>query len=164
MRNRVLMLTAAVLLIVTGWSRGSANNTEQAMSRQPLVSRQAGENKSQLGLWDRLREVFASSDEFSELTFGQARSARRILAEARCFDAPAISPASCNGFDSVAEYLAAIRASENLEIPFARVKFLMERGKSLEQAIRTLRPGVDYTSEVRRAREMAAKELREMKS
>jgi hypothetical protein len=65
-------------------------------------------------------------------------------------------PAS-SGFRNLGQFVAAVTASNNLEIPFVTLKKRMiDDRMSLGQAIRNLRPSADYRAEVRRAERDAA--------
>ena len=66
---------------------------------------------------------------------------------------------AASGFRNLGQFVAAVNAADNLEIPFVTLKSrLLERGMTLGQAIRTLRPSVDYRQEAERAE----REAREM--
>ena len=85
-----------------------------------------------------------------------------VITTATCYDSGA--GVSCNGFRNMQEYLAAVHASQNLGIPFERLKERMQSGKTLHQAIRELRPAVNAQIEATRARQQAASTLRESSS
>jgi hypothetical protein len=69
------------------------------------------------------------------------------------FDAVSAS----SGFRTLGQFAAAVAASNNLEIPFVTLKSRMvDRGVSLGEAIRELRPSADHRAEVRRAERDAA--------
>jgi hypothetical protein len=85
-----------------------------------------------------------------------------VLATASCYNSGA--GISCNGFKTFQEYLAAVHASQNLGIPFQRLKENMQRGKTLHQAIRELRPTANAQIETWKAEQQAQQTLRESSS
>jgi hypothetical protein len=75
----------------------------------------------------------------------------------RSFDAVSAS----SGFRTLGDFVAAINAANNLQIPFVTLKARMVDGRmSLGQAIRNLRPSADYRAEARRAEREAAAIIR----
>ena len=67
---------------------------------------------------------------------------------------------SCNGFRNMQEYLAAVHASQNLGIPFKKLRARMQQGNSLHEAIRALRPTVNAQMETLKAQQEAERTLR----
>jgi hypothetical protein len=88
------------------------------------------------------------------------QSAPRVVASATCFG----SAQSCEGFRSLEEYVAAVHASQNLGIPFDRLKSRIQSGKTLAQAIKELRPTLNGRVEAQRAEQEALKSLRSSSS
>jgi hypothetical protein len=63
-------------------------------------------------------------------------------------------------FDSAEKFAAVAHAARNTDVPFMLLKHrTVEEGKSLEQAIRELKPEVNATAEGRRAREQAKADI-----
>lgn len=59
---------------------------------------------------------------------------------------------ACDGFRNLGQFVAAVNVSNNLNIPFEKLKTLMvKEHKSLGQAIQVLRPGSSGTIEAQRA-------------
>lgn len=59
---------------------------------------------------------------------------------------------AAEGFRNLGQFVAAVNASNNLDIPFVTLKSrMLDRGMTLGQAIRNLRPSADYRKEARRA-------------
>ena len=83
---------------------------------------------------------------------------REVLATANCFNSGA--GVSCNGFRSLEDYVAAVRVSEDLGIPIQNVRQKMQSGKTLQQAVQELRPGVKGQIEAMRAQQEARKILK----
>ena len=69
---------------------------------------------------------------------------------------------ACAGFRNQGQFIAALHVSRNLHISFADLQTAMTgpNAVSLGQAIHTLRPSADATSEVRRANGQAQQDLR----
>lgn len=67
---------------------------------------------------------------------------------------------ACSGFRNLGQCSAALHAAQNLEIPFADLKGKVTGGESLDQAIRTLKPGSDGKSEAHKAQEQAYDDMR----
>ena len=68
---------------------------------------------------------------------------------------------AADGFRNQGQFVAALHASHNLNIPFDQLKSRMESGSNLGQAIHELRPEVDSKSEAARASRDAKKALKE---
>jgi hypothetical protein len=85
-----------------------------------------------------------------------------VLATSSCFDSGA--GVACNGFRSMREYLAAVKASQNLGIPFDQLKVKVQRGMPLHQAIHELRPAADSRLEALRAEQEAQIMLKKFSS
>jgi hypothetical protein len=85
-------------------------------------------------------------------------SQRELLATATCFDA--VSGSSCNGLRNLKGYLSAVHASQNLGIPFERLQAKMKNGRTLQEAIRELRPKLNSGGEAWRAGQQAQRDLR----
>jgi hypothetical protein len=67
---------------------------------------------------------------------------------------------SASGFRNLGDFVSAVHASNNLQIPFKEVKARMVNGGSLGSAIAALRPEIDSQVEARRARAAAQEALR----
>jgi hypothetical protein len=66
-------------------------------------------------------------------------------------------------FTNAEQFAAVAHASRNTEVPFMVLKHrVVEEGKSLEDAIREFKPGVDATGEARRARAQAKSDISEL--
>jgi len=85
-----------------------------------------------------------------------------VLATANCFNSG--TGISCNGFRSMQEYLATVRVSQNLGIPFEKLKAKVQSGKTLHQSIHELRPGVNSRMEALKAEQQAEKILKDFTS
>ena len=69
---------------------------------------------------------------------------------------------SASGFRNLGDFVSAVHASNNLQIPFREVKARMVNGGSLGSAIAALRPEIDSQIEARKARAAAHAELRQI--
>jgi hypothetical protein len=68
---------------------------------------------------------------------------------------------AASGFRDLGQFLAAVNAADNLQIPFMTLKSrMLDDGMNLEQAIRDLRRSSDYRKEARRAQDEAKKMMR----
>ena len=85
-----------------------------------------------------------------------------VLATTNCFDSGA--SVSCNGFHDMEEYLSAVRASQNLGIPFEQLKTKVQRGMPLHEAIHELRPSANSQLEALRAEQEAQAILKDFSS
>ena len=90
-----------------------------------------------------------------------SQNTSEVLATATCFDAVG---ASCNGFRNLQEYVAAVHASQNLGIPFERLKAKIQSGKTLAQAISELRPTRSGPGEAARAQREAQRSIQGLSS
>jgi len=68
---------------------------------------------------------------------------------------------AATGFRNLGDFVAAVHASSNLQVPFADLKSRMMNGGTLHTAIASLRPNLDASIEARRARAAAYEELRQ---
>jgi hypothetical protein len=69
---------------------------------------------------------------------------------------------AADGFRNLGQFVAAVNVSNNLDIPFAKLKVAMvEDNKSLGQAIQTLKPSSSSTIEAQRAEYDAQAMIRE---
>lgn len=70
------------------------------------------------------------------------------------------------GFSELKEFVATVRAANNLGIPFSELKNKMADGssKELQKAIHQLKPDVDAKSEVKKAHEQAKQDIKESKA
>jgi hypothetical protein len=67
---------------------------------------------------------------------------------------------AAEGFRNQGQFMAAVRVSNNLGIPFADLKTSMVTdGRSLGQSIQTLRPGIDADAETTRATRWANQQI-----
>jgi hypothetical protein len=69
---------------------------------------------------------------------------------------------SAAGFRNLGDFVSAVHASNNLQIPFKEVKARMMNGGNLVSAIAALRPEMDASVEARKARATANAELRQI--
>ncbi|HEY8550564.1 MAG TPA: hypothetical protein VIL35_11455 [Vicinamibacterales bacterium] len=70
---------------------------------------------------------------------------------------------AADGFRDAEQFATVAHAARNTEVPFAVLKHrVLNEGKSLAQAIREMKPEVDATAEVRRARAAARADLAEL--
>jgi hypothetical protein len=69
---------------------------------------------------------------------------------------------SGSGFRNLGDFVSAVHASSNLQIPFKEVKARMMNGGSLVTAIAALRPEMDASVEARKARAAAHADLRQI--
>lgn len=69
------------------------------------------------------------------------------------------------GFVELKDFVATVRASNNLKIPFADLKHKMAAGssKELQKAIHELKPDVDPKAETKKAGEQAKQDIKESK-
>lgn len=160
MRISRIALLATVSLASLSLAHGSVQESRQTAepSRSRTALSRLENNAAQPGLLNRLKQLLQPAGWMSDGSTG------RVLAEARCFGAPSIALDSCHGLGSLEENLAAVRAAERLRIPFDQLKAMMSRGYSLDAAVRKLRPGTDFSTELRRAREQARKDLGRLRS
>lgn len=70
------------------------------------------------------------------------------------------------GFTELKDFVTAIRASNNLSVPFPELKHKMIDGstKALQKAIQELKPDVDAKAETKKAGEQAKQDIKESKS
>jgi hypothetical protein len=69
------------------------------------------------------------------------------------------------GFVDLRDFVATVRASNNLKIPFGELKHTMVDGssKALQNAIHALKPDVDPKVETKKANEQAKEDIKESK-
>ena len=68
---------------------------------------------------------------------------------------------AASGFRDMGQFVAAVNAADNLQIPFMTLKSrMLDDGMNLGQAIRDLRRSSDYRKEARRAEDEAKKMMR----
>jgi hypothetical protein len=68
---------------------------------------------------------------------------------------------AASGFRDLAQFVAAVNAADNLQIPFMTLKArMLDDGMNLSQAIRDLRRSSDYRKEARRAEDEAKAMMR----
>ena len=67
---------------------------------------------------------------------------------------------AASGFGDLGEFISTLHVSDNLDIPFQELKVRVTGpdGRSLDDAIRELRPTADSGAEIRRAREQAKRD------
>lgn len=82
----------------------------------------------------------------------------RVVAKLKAMLPPDLSvQQAAKGFNNQGQFVAAVQVSHNLEIPFPRLKDkVVGQGMSLGQAIQSLRPDVDVSRELARARPLAS--------
>jgi len=70
------------------------------------------------------------------------------------------------GFGEVKEFVATVRAANNLGIPFTELKTKMADGsaKELQKAIHQIKPDADAKAEVKKANEQAKQDIKESKA
>jgi hypothetical protein len=73
--------------------------------------------------------------------------------------------AASKGFGGLREFVAAVRAANNLNIPFTDLKHKMGDGsaKELQKAIHELKPDADQKAEFKKASEQAKQDIKESK-
>jgi len=69
------------------------------------------------------------------------------------------------GFGELKEFVAAVRAANNLNVPFSDLKRKMAGGsaKDLQKAIHELKPDADPKAEIKKASEQAKQDIKEAK-
>jgi hypothetical protein len=69
------------------------------------------------------------------------------------------------GFADLKEFVAVVRVSNNLKVPFGELKHTMKDGssKELQNAIHALKPDVDQKAEAKKATEQAKEDIKESK-
>ena len=68
---------------------------------------------------------------------------------------------AASGFRDLGQFVAAVNAADNLQIPFMTLKArILDDGMDLSQAIRDLRRSSDYRKEARRAEDEAKAMMR----
>jgi hypothetical protein len=72
---------------------------------------------------------------------------------------------AAKGFVDLKDFVATVRAANNLSIPFGDLKHNMKDGSSgeLREAIHKLKPEVDAKAEVKKAQEQARQDIKESK-
>ena len=72
---------------------------------------------------------------------------------------------AAQGFNDLKDFVAAVRASNNLKLVFGEVKHKMADGSSqeLQKAIHALKPDADPKAEVKKANEQAKQDIKESK-
>ena len=149
---------SAVRLAPTVAAAAAAGDNVQAsrQTKQPVMApSQAQSQKAGIIAW--LESLLPSGIRLSGPAILSGNQPE-VLATANCYDSGA--GMSCNGFRNMREYLAAVHASQNLGIPFERLKARIEKGSSLHEAIRALRPTVDAQIETLKAQQEAERTLR----
>jgi len=70
-----------------------------------------------------------------------------------------------SGFDELKDFVATVRAANNLGLPFNELKHKMADGssKELQKAIHALKPDVDPKAETKKAGEQAKEDIKESK-
>jgi hypothetical protein len=73
--------------------------------------------------------------------------------------------AASRGFGELKEFVATVRAANNLNVPFAQLKSRMANGspKELQKAIHELKPDADPKAESKKATEQAKQDIKESK-
>lgn len=148
---------ALSLAVSTGRAHASAHPAATEVER-PVATDSARRSDGLLG-W--LESLLPRGMRFQGPIAG-AKNQPQVLATANCYDSGA--GFSCSGFKSLEDYMAAVHASQNLGIPFDKLKERLQTGRSLQEAIRDLRPGTNYKSEARKAEFQAQKSLRDFPS
>jgi hypothetical protein len=72
---------------------------------------------------------------------------------------------AANGFQDLKDFVATVRAANNLKVPFNELKHKMGDGssKELQKAIHALKPDVDPKVELKKASEQAKQDIKESK-
>lgn len=110
------------------------------------------------GFWSRLERLLSGGIRFKGPAIGTTAEPE-VLATGNCYDSGA--GVSCSGFRNLQEYLAVVRASQNLDIPFGQLRARIQDGQSLTEAIQALRPSVNAKKEAYRAETEAQRLLRD---
>lgn len=81
----------------------------------------------------------------------------KLVAKLKSMLPPGLSvEQAATGFQHQGQFVAAVQVSHNLDIPFTELKRkIVGEGLGLGQAIHALRPGVDASRELARARELS---------
>ena len=140
-------------------SSGKAAAASGVTQRWEPVTSAAADKKGGILAW--LESFLPDGIRFTSLMPGSQRSAE-TLAEAECFNSGA--GVSCNGFDSLEDYLAAVKVSEDLNIPIHKLRDRMQQDGSLTKAIQELRPGANASMEAFRAEQEARAMLKKLSS
>jgi hypothetical protein len=154
-----LLLLTLCLLPVAARASGPGDAGQPArQTNQPIVAQTQSRTQSEEpGILAWLENLLPSGIRFGGPSI-LSKSQPQVLAAADCYDSGA--GISCNGFQNMEKYLAAVHASQNLGIPFERLKAQMQEGKTLHQAIRALRPTANAWIEALKARQQAERTLR----
>lgn len=143
------------MLLISGISAQRADaSTEARQTSRPIVTQPAPRNS---GWFEWLMSLVPEGIRFRGPNLG-TRNRPQLLATADCFQSGA--GVYCNGFGSLEEYVAAVHASRNLGIPFESLKAKIAAGRTLQEAIRELRPGRNSKLEAQQAQQEAAATLR----
>lgn len=154
---------AAVLLTISIFS-----SVEQGLASGHPTPRAAGRMSESItgkpqpsGVLSWLESLLPNGIRFTGPAIS-SKNQSEVLATANCFNSGA--GISCNGFQNMQEYVAAVRVSQNLGIPFETLKAKVQSGKTLHQAIHELRPGVNSRMEALKAEQQAEKILKDFTS
>jgi len=143
------------ILLITGMAAPLAKaNAESRETSRPVVTEPAPRNS---GWFEWLMSLLPEGIRFRGPSLGSSNKPE-LLAAADCFQSGA--GVYCNGFRSLEEYVAAVHASRNLHIPFESLKAKIAAGRTLQEAIRELRPGTNSRLEAQHAQQEAAESLR----
>ena len=153
----VLLAVALFLTVSNGFVHGSMHPTIKETDR-PIVAESAPRGS---GLLAWLQSFLPNGIRFRGPAIG-SRNRPEVLATAECYQSG--TRLSCNGFRNLEEYVAAVRASQNLGVSFDKLRAKLQAGRTLQEAIRDLRPGADYRTEARKAEFQAQKILKDVSS
>ena len=160
--NAAFLAPALCILLFISVAHGSSSvNVAGQGAKQVSESITSTSLEGKTGILAWLESFLPEGIRFTGPQIG-SKNQPEVLATATCFNSGA--GISCNGFKTMQEYLAAVNASENLGIPFEKLKAQMQSGRTLHQAIRDLRPGANGQVEARKAEQQAQKTLKDFSS
>ena len=161
--NKAAFLSPActILLSISVAHGFNGVNAAEQGAKQFTQSITAASPAGESGILAWLESFLPEGIRFTGPQIGSKNQAE-VLATASCYNSGA--GVSCNGFKTMQEYLAAVNASENLGIPFEKLKARMQSGRTLHQAIHDLRPGANASLEEWKAEHQAQKTLKEFSS
>jgi hypothetical protein len=151
------LAVALFIAVPNGFVHGSTHPTLKETD-QPIVTESSTRKSGLLG-W--LQSLLPNGIRFGGPAVG-SKNRPEVLAAADCYQSG--TRLSCNGFRNLEQYLAAVHASQNLGVSFDKLRAKLQTGRTLQEAIRDLRPGADYRTEARKAEFQAQKLLKNVSS
>ena len=143
MKRALLALGVAVTVLTGSAAAGDVQSAKATSSRAATAK---GKPQRAVGTTGRLTPVQQTLRRDPQLA---SRISQRLPAKID------VTWAS-SGFRNLGQFVSAVTASSNLEIPFVTLKArMLDEGMSLGQAIRELRPSADHRKEARRAEQDA---------